>query len=95
MGEITKELLRYGPQGLINLILLYAVIHLYKANRQQDKEHREEMAKKDKEHRDEVDALVQRHMGKAETWIEKGHEHAQRLNTFLETVSKEIARRGR
>lgn len=81
MGPLSDQLLVNGPLGLVCLILLYAVRHLYKALENERAQHREE-----------IKALMERHIGKAETWVEKGHELANSLNSVLTSLAKRSSR---
>jgi hypothetical protein len=96
---VVPKLLVYGPLGIINVVLLYAVIALYRAKEAQSKaceiakeelrkEYQEEARKLVALHKQEQDALMERHISKAETWVEKGNELANNLHKVLEALSK-------
>lgn len=98
---ITAELLKQGLLGLAIVILILVVIYLFKRSERLAGEHKASLETKDKENAAEVaklneqkEALVQRHVGKAETWIEKSQELSARLNSFLETIAREVRERG-
>lgn len=99
---VTAELLKNGLLGVAILVLVGVVIFLFKrSERQADRltsalEAKEkENAAKIKELDEQIEALVQRHIGKAETWVDKGQELASKLNGFLETIAREVRERGR
>lgn len=100
VGLITAELLKYGLPGLAVLVLIFVVVFLFKRSEKRDEDHRTALEAKDKENsaevatlRAQIEALVQRHMGKAETWIEKSQDLSARLNSFLETIAREVRER--
>jgi hypothetical protein len=75
--QIPAALLAHGPLGLLCLLLLGAVRHLYKQKESADDRHRTEM-----------NALMDRHIAKAEAWAEKGTELAQNLNRVLDSITR-------
>jgi DNA anti-recombination protein RmuC len=98
---ITAELLKQGLLGLAIVILILVIIFLFKRSERLAGEHKTALETKDKENAAEItklseqkEALVQRHVGKAETWIEKSQELSARLNSFLETIAREVRERG-
>lgn len=75
--QIPAQLLAHGPLGLLCLLLLYAVVHLYKKQREMEEKYRADL-----------NALVDRYVAKAETWVEKGTELASNLNKVLESITR-------
>lgn len=86
MKELAAHLFLYGPLGILCLVLLRGVIVLYKAKERQAKEFQEKIAELQKAHQDEMTAMVQRHIGKAETWVEKGNELASNLTGLVKNL---------
>ena len=95
MEQLAPKLFVYGPLGIICVILLYAVIKLYQAKEKLALDKDAALEKKDDalekirvEHRTEMQALVDRHIAKAEKWVEKGNELATNLHAVLESIVK-------
>jgi PHP family Zn ribbon phosphoesterase len=95
--QVVPKLLVYGPLGIICVVLLYAVIALFKAKEKQAKEAAAALEKLRKEYQDEINSLIethkeeqntlmQRHISKAETWVEKGNELANNLQAVLDSI---------
>ena len=99
MSGISDQLYTYGPLGLFVLVLLYAVVALWRARNADTlahtlaietlrKEYQSEISSLIKAHKGEMDVLVQRHIGKAETWVEKGLELSNNLQRTLDSLSR-------
>ena len=86
METVAAQLILYGPLGIMTLILLYAVIALYRAKERQAKEHQEALKALNDQHQRELSELMHRHVEKAEIWVEKGHELASNLQRVLESL---------
>ena len=104
--QIAPALVYYGPLGLLCLILMYAVIALYRSKdalqkakdaqaKQYDERidrlvtaHREEVQRNAEACKAETQQLMQRHITKAETWVEKGNELAVNLHAVLDSIVK-------
>lgn len=67
----------WGPLGIIALAALYAVRAMYVRQERRDEAHRQEMK-----------ALYERHIEKAEKWVEKNHEAAENWARLLESIEK-------
>lgn len=105
METVAPSLIVYGPLGIITLVLLYAVVALYKSKEAAQKEHRTTLEKLHKDyqaresavaaaHKREMDDLMTRHITKAESWVEKGTDLANNLKGVLESLSQSAHREG-
>lgn len=97
MEVVVPKLLIYGPLGVICVILLFGLIALFKAKEKQSKDDedarenlRREYQAKEREmvakHQEEMNVMMQRHITKAENWVEKGNDLATTLNKTLESL---------
>jgi len=84
MPELSKILIVYGPLGVLALLAIYVAIRLYR-DREADRVKFENALK---EEREKYNELEERHINKAEGWMERYHELAQGMKQLLESVTK-------
>ncbi len=77
MEILAPKLLVYGPLGIMCLVLMYAVIHLYQAKERQAREYQERL-----------DVLADRARINAESWAEKGFLLGERLVRGVERAKR-------
>lgn len=70
--------------------LLYALLHVYRGKEADAKAFQAEITRIRDQHRLELDTLMQRHVGKAETWVDKGHAAGERLNAVLGEIERNL-----
>jgi len=77
MSELAKAFVDYGALGIVALVSLAMTMKLYRDNVAERKTNREEMH-----------TLEERYITKADTWMEKYHQHQESMNRLLEALSK-------
>ena len=88
METVATKLVVYGPLGIFCFILIAAVVYLYRAKEKQSSQFQAEIKQINETHKEELNSLMQRHIGKAETWVDKGNELATSLRAVLESIVK-------
>ena len=73
----TNTLLNQGVLGSVCVLLIAALIFLWRAKESAGKEYKKELKE-----------LMERHVAKAEEWAESGQKLAADLNKVLESISK-------
>lgn len=86
--KVAGQLVVYGPLGVLCVVLLFALFHLYRQKEKLTTDYQNEIRKLQEDHRAEIKILMERHIAKAETWVEKGNELAAKLQAVLESILK-------
>jgi hypothetical protein len=86
MDPVTTidKLTAYGPLGVVCAVELFAIIRLYVAKEAAAKEHKEE-----------IRTLTERHIAKAENWVEHGHQLADNMERLVSVLEPRLKRRDR
>ena len=77
VAETASRLLEQGVLGSVCVLLIVALVFIWRAKE-----------KADAEHKIEIKALMERHIAKAEEWVEKSQLLATDLNRVLDTIAK-------
>jgi len=88
MEAVATKLIVYGPLGIFCFLLMLAVIYLYREKEKQSTQHQLDTKQLTESYKEELNALMQRHIAKAETWVDKGNELATNLHAVLESFTR-------
>jgi len=74
---VASLLLVYGPLGIMTLLSMIVAVTLYRDGKAEQVRHKAEM-----------DTMVERHVAKAETWMQQYNDLAKSMSAVLESMSK-------
>lgn len=81
-GGIGASLVIYGPLGVFVVILMVAVVKLYR-----------DLDRERKAHRKTSDEWQERHVKKAESWMDRYQDLAKSITTVIESLERRYERR--
>jgi hypothetical protein len=88
IDKVAGQLVVYGPLGVLCVILIFALLGLYRAKEKMSTDYQVQITKLQDQHRDEMRTMMERHIVKAETWNEKWSELSTKLYAVLDSLVK-------
>lgn len=86
--QVIMKLVSEGALGAVCVVLILALVALYKAKEKAQHEYASEVKNLHIQHDKEMQELMERHIQYAEAWVENGNQLAQNLNTVLESITR-------
>ena len=91
--EVLKNLLGYGVLGVVAVLAVLFARYKDKEAKAAQKtledlhaSYQAKLEASNQAHRVEIEALLERYISKAETWMEKFHEHARELRVLISAI---------